>query len=117
MKKIAITLFFTGLLLFCVYGAISYSSVRVDNPASLEIVNPDSNSLFATNSASNGLISINASGDYYSIEQGLAEGFLLSQTSWNQVLILRLNVIVIILPLLMIMDTVILTHMVSAIYP
>jgi len=77
MKKIAITLFFTGLLLFCVYGAISYSSVRVDNPASLEIVNSDSNSLFATNSDGNGLISINASGDYYSIEQGgLAEGVL-----------------------------------------
>jgi hypothetical protein len=49
----------------------------VDNPASLEIVNFDSNSLFATNSAGNGLISINASGDYYSIEQGgLAEGVL-----------------------------------------
>ncbi len=82
MKKIVISLFFTGLLLFCVYGAISYSSVRVDNPASLDIVSsgsgrPESVGLFATNSAGNGLISFNNSSDYYSVEQGgLAEGVL-----------------------------------------
>ncbi len=77
MKKIAITFFLTGLLLFCIYGAISYSSVRVDNPASLEIVSPDSNGLFVANSDANGLISFNASSDCCSVEQGgLAEGVL-----------------------------------------
>ena len=99
MKKIAITLFFTGLLLFCVYGAISYSSVRVDNPASLEIVNPDSCSSITNNTSGSGLISDNASTDYYSIEKGGHEEWVLVDSNRLESGIdLHLNVIMNISP-------------------